>query len=254
MFAGSDILTSLVHVVSGLRLLLPPEVVEPYTRILPQVHESHAAGTLALREFEGRARVLDSSRGLLEAWSPLDELFEKNVRVTARFVVFAPAVYSELRLECGTDALFLNAHLVGIHLVDGLVQRLCLRGESEGQSEVVPVTSLARLCIEDPVRLTGVLYPRLALGVVGRALKKGDSWYHEAFMWGTWKMSESRLFYQLFYVREVCAHASRLSPAQLEQGAQLMMACDDFRKAFGCRSLGRRLMAMRGTSTWPSRV
>ncbi|XP_049274246.1 uncharacterized protein LOC119402165 [Rhipicephalus sanguineus] len=66
MFAGSDSVTSLIKVVSRLRLLLPPEVVEPYTRILPPVHESHAASALALREFRGRARVLDSSRDLLE--------------------------------------------------------------------------------------------------------------------------------------------------------------------------------------------
>ncbi|KAL1437532.1 hypothetical protein MTO96_048913 [Rhipicephalus appendiculatus] len=95
-----------------------------------------------------------------------------------------PAVYSELRLECGSEALFLNAHLVGIHLVDGLVQRLCLRGESEGHSEVVPVASLGRLCVGDPRRLTDVLYPQLALRVVGRALMTGELWHHDTFTWG----------------------------------------------------------------------
>ncbi|KAH6924932.1 hypothetical protein HPB50_026653 [Hyalomma asiaticum] len=246
MFADSGSVASLIDTVSRLGLLLPAELVEPYRRILPSREESHAASALALREFLGRARVLDSSRGLLEAWSHRDELFDELVRVTSRFVIFAPTVYSELRLECGTEALFLNAHLVGVHLVDGLVQRLCLRREG---AHVVAEAALGRLCVEDPRRLMDVLYPQLSLRVVGRALKKSESWHHRAFAWGPRKMSESQLFYQLFYVREVCAHAERLQQTQLEESAQLMMASEDFRKAFGCLSVGRRLVAMRFTLT-----
>lgn len=177
-----------------------------------------------------------------QAWSHQEQLFEKHVRVTSRFVLIAPTVYSELRLECGTEALYLNAHLVGVHMVDSLVQRLCLRGQSKGHAQVVPEAALGHLCAEDPRRLPDVLYPQLALRVVIRALKTGESWHRSAFTWGSWKLSESQLFYELFYVREVCSHAARLPRTQLQQSAQLILATEDFRRAFGCPSfMGHRI-------------
>ncbi|XP_077494558.1 uncharacterized protein LOC144105292 [Amblyomma americanum] len=237
MFADhEDVALLLVSAMQKLRHLLPPEVVEPYHRILPTLGECHVANALVLREFRVHARVLDSSRDLLEAWSQRQEAFDEHIRVTARFVVFTPAVYSELRLECGTEAWFLNAHLVGVHLVDSLIRRLCLQDQEEEGivSAAIPQVARDRLCVEDPYQLEDVSKPQLALRIVKRALGKVEDWHQHYYSWSIWKLSESQLFYERFYMREACAYAARLPPTYLQKSAEMLMSFEDFRKAFGC--------------------